>query len=124
MTVRTEILNQRPTWHVLTTGNSPDAMEKLLDGHEGKRSNQRNDSLIDMFCEGVMDRETNGHRRPEKLLQAKILAEMMAIDKPRAITAMKAWATFVQLASKTRAQNIFASLREYIPARVVDVGEL
>ncbi|KAM7190054.1 Isoprenoid synthase domain containing protein [Naviculisporaceae sp. PSN 640] len=101
-----------------------DAMEELLDDQEGRPENQRNDSLIAMFREGVMNAETEGQCRPEKLLQAKILKEMMAIDKPRAVTAMKAWASFVQLASQTRAQTIFSSLNEYIPARVVDVGEL
>lgn len=110
-------------------------METLLDDNEGEQSNNnnnRNDSLIDMFRQGVLENETptasdkatSQKQRPEKRLQAKILTEMMAIDKPRAVTAMKAWASFVQLASKTRAQSSFPSLKEYIPARVVDVGEL
>ncbi|KAK4222263.1 isoprenoid synthase domain-containing protein [Podospora fimiseda] len=61
--------------------------------------------------------------RPEKRLQAQIFAEMIAIDPVRAKTSMKAWARFVQLASQTRLKP-FDTLQEYIPARVIDSGEL
>ncbi|KAK3985823.1 hypothetical protein QBC44DRAFT_344987 [Cladorrhinum sp. PSN332] len=61
--------------------------------------------------------------RPEKRLQAQAFAEMMAIDPARAKTSMKAWARFVQLASRTRLKP-FDTLQEYIPARVIDSGEL
>lgn len=81
--------------------------------------------ILDTFRAGVLDHEIGGLEkcRPEKRLQTKVLAEMMAIDPPRAKTTMKAWATFVQLASRTR-MKAFDTLREYIPARVIDAGEL
>ncbi|KAF5565863.1 hypothetical protein FNAPI_1411 [Fusarium napiforme] len=67
--------------------------------------------------------EVNARSRPEKRLQAQIFSEMVAIDHRRAITTMKAWANFVQLASRTR-MTPFETLEEYIPARVIDSGEL
>jgi hypothetical protein len=79
--------------------------------------------ILDTFYKGVLDSKTDGKSRPEKRLQAQILKEMLAIDPPRAITTMKAWARFVQLASQTRASP-FRTLAEYVPARVVDAGEL
>ncbi|KAJ0114810.1 hypothetical protein J7T55_004551 [Diaporthe amygdali] len=48
---------------------------------------------------------------------------MISIDKERAIIAMKAWASFVQLASRTRTAP-FETLADYVPARVIDSGEL
>lgn len=61
--------------------------------------------------------------RPEKRLQAQLLRRMMLIDPVRAITTMKAWALFVQLASQTRTDG-FETMAEYLPKRVVDAGEL
>jgi hypothetical protein len=63
------------------------------------------------------------HMRPEQRLQAQILKRMMSIDPVRAVTSMKAWAMFVQLASRTRIQP-FETLAEYLPSRIIDAGEL
>ncbi|KAL7793174.1 isoprenoid synthase domain-containing protein [Trichoderma ceciliae] len=79
--------------------------------------------ILETFGKGALDGKTDGKSRPEKRLQAQILKEMMAIDPQRAITSMEAWARFVQLASQTRASP-FRTLAEYIPARVIDAGEL
>lgn len=100
-------------------------METLFDPKDctEKLENGKGDELINTFGHLVLNTEINEHTRPEKRLQAKILTEMMAIDKPRAIVAMKAWANFVQHASKPRARST-ETLKEYIPTRVVDVGEL
>jgi len=61
--------------------------------------------------------------RPEMRLQSGVFAKMVALDPDRAVTSMKAWAKFVQLTAKTRTQQ-YRSLEEYIPARVIDAGEL
>lgn len=79
--------------------------------------------ILDTFGSAVLDKDVKPTMRPEKVLQAKILSEMMSIDKKRAIITMKAWASFVQLASRTRTAP-FATLTEYVPARVIDAGEL
>ncbi|KAI1292698.1 isoprenoid synthase domain-containing protein [Xylaria venustula] len=80
-------------------------------------------SILDTFSQDALSSEIGPGARPEKRLQAQILSEMMSIDAPRARTTMKAWAKFVQLAAKTRLSN-FKTLETYIPARVVDAGEL
>ena len=98
-------------------------METLFDAKDCTKKSKDGDDLIDTFRQGVLNPETNHDTRPEKRLQAKILSEMMAIDKPRAIVAMEAWAKFVQQASQPRARST-QTLEEYIPTRVVDVGEL
>ncbi|KAK3392844.1 isoprenoid synthase domain-containing protein [Podospora didyma] len=90
------------------------------------RPDERGPGLLEMFIAGVEDDAIQAvleKVRPEQRLQVQILAEMKAIDPSRAKTTMKAWARFVQLASKTRTKP-FATLLEYIPARVTDCGEL
>ncbi|KAF5591144.1 terpene synthase [Fusarium subglutinans] len=79
------------------------------------------DSFLQPFVTPAL--EADARSRPEKRLQAQIFSEMMAIDHQRAITTMKAWASFVQLASRTR-MTPFETLEEYIPTRVIDAGEL
>jgi hypothetical protein len=73
--------------------------------------------------EGALHCNIQSHMRPEQRLQAQILRRMMSIDPVRAVTSMKAWAMFVQLASRTRIQP-FETLAEYLPSRIIDAGEL
>ncbi|KAK4109148.1 terpenoid synthase [Canariomyces notabilis] len=80
-------------------------------------------SVLDTFGAGSSEHPVDQTVRPEKRLQAQIFAEMLAIDPPRAKTSIMAWKKFVQLASKTRMKP-FETVREYIPARVIDAGEL
>ena len=60
----------------------------------------------------------------KKQIQAKMLSEMIAIDKERALATMKAWAKFVENASGRQHHTHFVSLDEYIPYRVIDVGQM
>lgn len=79
--------------------------------------------MLDAFGDRALDRSVNPKSGPEKRLQAQMLSEMMAVDQQRAITSMKAWARFVQLASRTRSSP-FETLEKYVPSRVIDAGEL
>ncbi|KAI1735626.1 fusicoccadiene synthase [Xylaria scruposa] len=79
--------------------------------------------MLDAFGDGALDRSVNAKSGPEKRLQAQMLSEMLALDPERAVTSMKAWAKFVQLASRTRSSP-FETLDEYVPSRVIDAGEL
>lgn len=79
--------------------------------------------MLDAFGDGALNHKVESNTCSEKKLQAQILLEMMAIDPKRAVTSMKAWAKFVQLASRTRSQP-FDTLEEYLPRRIVDAGEL
>lgn len=60
----------------------------------------------------------------EKQIQSQIFTEMVAIDPERAVTSMKSWATFVQLAASRPRSIPFATLEEYLPYRIVDAGEM
>ncbi|KAF5987601.1 dicarboxylate carrier protein [Fusarium bulbicola] len=92
-----------------------------METRELKRPTKDLDSFLQPFVTPALEADARG--RPEKRLQAQIFSEMIAIDHRRAITTIKAWASFVQLASRTRVMP-FETLEEYIPARVIDAGEL
>ncbi|KAF2965249.1 hypothetical protein GQX73_g8313 [Xylaria multiplex] len=79
--------------------------------------------MLDAFGDEALDLRVSSKSGPEKRLQAQMLSEMMAVDPARAVTSMKAWARFVQLASRTRSSP-FETLEEYVPSRVIDAGEL
>lgn len=79
--------------------------------------------MLDAFGDGILTRKISAKSGPEERLQAQMLSEMMALDPARAVTSMKAWAKFVQLASRTRSMP-FETLEEYVPSRVIDAGEL
>ncbi|KAF2686310.1 fusicoccadiene synthase [Lentithecium fluviatile CBS 122367] len=96
-----------------------DQMENL----DLKNFQEGRDGMLHVFGDDALNHQTSDEDRPEKKLQAKMLAEMMAVDRPRAITTMEAWAKFVQLASRTRAEP-FETLDEFLPSRAIDAGEL
>ncbi|KAF2203659.1 putative geranylgeranyl diphosphate synthase [Delitschia confertaspora ATCC 74209] len=96
-----------------------DEMERL----DLKTLKEGKEEMLGVFEKDALSHTIDVNTRPEKKLQAQILMEMMAIDKERAVTSMKAWATFVQLASKTRTTP-FLTLEEYLPSRIIDAGEL
>jgi len=79
---------------------------------------------LSVFGKGVMKHDSESKGRGEKQMQSQILSEMMAIDPERAVTAMKAWATFVELASARARSQPFATLKEYLPYRIIDAGEM
>jgi hypothetical protein len=54
-------------------------------------------------------------------MQAKILHEMIAIDPECALVTMKAWAKFVEVGSSRQHNTV---LDEYLPYRIMDVGEM
>lgn len=80
-------------------------------------------NMLETFGADALSFKVDTNTRPEKRLQARMLKEMMAIDYPRAITSMKAWAAFVQSAAMTRSSP-FDTLEQYMPARAIDAGEL
>ena len=79
--------------------------------------------MLEVFGEGAL-KSSGPKDLGAKHIQSQILAEMMAIDRGRALTAMKAWAKFVQLSSSRRRSVPFTSLEEYLPYRIIDAGEL
>lgn len=80
--------------------------------------------MLDAFREGLETGSIEAQNVGRKQIQAKLLLEMMAIDRERAITATKAWAKFVELASGRQHYVRFRTLEEYFPYRILDVGEM
>ena len=80
--------------------------------------------MLDAFSNGTRDGDVDVENSGEKQIQSQVLKEMMAIDPERAMTSMKSWATFVQLAASRPRSIPFATLEEYLPYRIIDAGEL
>lgn len=80
--------------------------------------------MLDAFREAASTGVINPKQSGKKLIQSKMLLEMLNLDKERALTTMKAWGKFVELASGRGHHTHFATLDEYIPYRVIDVGQM
>lgn len=97
--------------------HSVDTLHQLETGRDG---------VLQVFSDNPLTSSSssiNVAPRPEKKIQLQIFAKMKAIDSERAVTAMAAWARFVDLASRTRTKP-FETLEQYLPSRVIDAGEL
>lgn len=72
-----------------------------------------------------IDAETKESRiSGRKRMQSQLSLEMMAVDRECAITALKAWAKFLEVGSGRQHAKCFTSLEEYFPYRIMDVGEM
>ena len=65
-----------------------------------------------------------GTSEGKRQIQAKMMLEMLSIDRECALTTMKVWAKFVELASGRQHYEDFKSLDEYMEYRVLDVGQM
>lgn len=88
------------------------------------QSDQKNDELLAAFLEDSEGTATKRHAKGVQLIQMQMLREMMAIDRERAITSVRAWSQFVEKGSGRQHNETFESLDTYIPYRIVDVGEM
>ena len=80
--------------------------------------------MMDAFQQGVQlgSIEFKGSRKGQ--LQSRMLLEMLKIDPEGANKIMKAWARFAELSSGRQHHIQFATLEEYIPHRLIDVGQM
>jgi hypothetical protein len=79
---------------------------------------------LNLFLQGATTGYINPQGNGKNKIQAQIFNEMAAIDRPRAMVTMKAWAEFLQLTSSRNRRVKFDTLDEYIPYRVWDVGQM
>ena len=79
--------------------------------------------MLHVFAVHATPTANSDNVRPEKKLQLRIFAEMMAIDHDRAVVTMEAWAKFIDLASRTRVEP-FETLEEYLRSRAIDADDL
>ncbi|KAL9022391.1 MAG: hypothetical protein Q9185_000432 [Variospora sp. 1 TL-2023] len=103
---------------------------KMLTEAKGDESDRR---ILDVFGEGVLSQGADPNISATgmntassgcKRIQSQILSEMAAIDNKRALTSMKSWATFVQLTASRQRSQPFASLKEYLPYRIINAGKM
>lgn len=80
--------------------------------------------MMNAYREGAVNGAIESTESGKKQIQSKILLEMMAIDRDRALISMKAWANFLELAAGRRHHTHFATLEEFIPYRILDAGEM
>lgn len=71
-----------------------------------------------------MHGSTSNDIRGEKVIQSQVLSEMMAIDRERAMTTMKAWSTFIEQSAIRERSEPFETLADYLPYRIIDAGEM
>ena len=56
-------------------------------------------------------------------MQAKLILELMSIDRERAVVLVKCWEQLVNAGASGSKQCEFLTLKDYIPWRIVNVGE-
>jgi hypothetical protein len=76
-----------------------------------------------MFENGVGG-HTNIQGSGKRQLLAKVLSEMMVLDRERALIAMKGWATFVESSSGREHHKGFENMKDYLPYRCKDIGHM
>lgn len=79
---------------------------------------------MDAFQQGAQLGSIESKGSGKRQLQSKILLEMLKIDRERANRIMKVWARFVELSSGRQHHIQFRTLEEYIPQRLIDVGQM
>ncbi|KAH8728004.1 fusicoccadiene synthase [Phaeosphaeriaceae sp. PMI808] len=98
--------------------------DDATDIEEQELCDAENADLLEGFrTEAVTARLTN--KSPGKRqMQAKILTEMLQLDRERAMVAIKAWATFVEQGCGSKHHTSYKTLAEYLPYRCRDVGHM
>ncbi|KAI0116203.1 terpenoid synthase [Hypoxylon sp. NC0597] len=84
----------------------------------------KNDQVLDAFREGAQNGKIDSLKSGKRQLQAKILNAMISIDRPRALAAMRSWATFLEQGAGRQHHHRFQTLEEYLPYRSKDVGHM
>ncbi|KAH7110291.1 isoprenoid synthase domain-containing protein [Dendryphion nanum] len=84
---------------------------------------RENAYLLEAFVQGSEGRILDS-KSGKRQMQAKILSNMLDIDRPRAMFAMKAWAKFIESSSGREHHTSFCTMEEYMPYRCKDVGHM
>lgn len=79
---------------------------------------------MDAFKQGAQLGSIESKGSGKRQLQSKLLLEMLKIDRERATKIMEVWARFVEQSSGRQHHIQFAALEEYIPYRLIDVGQM
>ncbi|KAI6515898.1 hypothetical protein MCOR05_011786 [Pyricularia oryzae] len=94
----------------------------------GKGEVENND-MMNAFLEAAHDggidlAKQESSNMGKKKMQSQLFLEMMAIDPVCAKNTLKAWARFLEVGSSRRHNTRFCKMDDYIPYRIMDVGEM
>lgn len=85
--------------------------------------------MMQAFLEGaekasISSDSQDNRKSGRKQMQSQLFLEMMAVDRECAVESMKAWAKFLEVGSGRQHSKRFTTLEEYLPYRIMDVGEM
>ena len=86
------------------------------------QSDAENNEMTDGFRAGAQAGAMQSSSGKSQM-QAKLILRLLSIDRERAVVLMKSWEGLVGGASGRQHSSHFASLDEYLPYRIVDVGQ-
>ncbi|KAK6213609.1 fusicoccadiene synthase [Colletotrichum tabaci] len=103
--------------------------DDVTDQVDFERGEVENNEMMNAFLEaahtGSIDSSASeAARAGKKRIQSQLFLEMLSIDPECAKTTMKAWARFVEVGSSRKHETRFQTLDEYLPYRIMDVGEM
>ncbi|KAI4273155.1 MAG: hypothetical protein LQ337_004827 [Flavoplaca oasis] len=98
--------------------------DDITDNVDQAQGDEENDAMLAALRQGAETGTIDFNSSGKNKIQMQILKKMLALDHERALTSTKAWAKFVQLAAGRQNDVAFATLEEYIPYRMLDVGEM
>ena len=88
------------------------------------QSDEENDKMLSFFRRGFETGSLESKQSGKGEILSKIFQEMVTIDRERALTAIKSWAAFLELASGRQHAKKFETLEDYYSYRILDVGEM
>lgn len=80
--------------------------------------------MLDAFEQGALNGSIDSKLSGKRQIQAKILFEMIKIDRERALASMKMWAEFVKFTAGRQHDTQFTTLDDYLAYRIIDIGEM
>ncbi|KAI0846488.1 putative geranylgeranyl diphosphate synthase [Daldinia vernicosa] len=83
-----------------------------------------NGEVLDAIREGERNGTIDALKSGKRQMQAKILNTMIAIDRPRALAAMRSWAKFMEQGAGRQHHLRFQTLEEYLPYRSKNIGHM
>jgi hypothetical protein len=80
--------------------------------------------VLSALREGARSGKIVALKSGKRQMQGRNLDSIIKIDRLRALTAMRAWATFIEQGAGRQDYARFRTLDEYIPYRCKDVGHM
>ncbi|RDW88454.1 fusicoccadiene synthase [Coleophoma cylindrospora] len=96
--------------------------DDILDSTTKEKGDAENDEMANGFQAALNEFAPKVSHSGKSQMQAKLVLELLAIDRPRALVLLKSWEGLVKGESGTQHQG-FRTLEEYLPHRVINLGQ-